>query len=320
MVTVRHGTTLNYLLSDHLGSSSVTTDENGIQTAQAMYKTFGETRYFIGDLKTDYTFTGQREEASLGLYFFVARWLDPSLGRFTSPDTIVPTSTQGTQAWDRYAFVNNNPVRYTDPTGHKAREGEFDDTVTCNDPSAENLGADGQCIYPKPAKEKGGSKTQNSPNSQTSCVDGPGIELLCLTMDGTNADELEDALDGLSNALDPISIISGVVGLILAGATSILGPIIGPASIALLTGLTVEAVVVTGLFLTAAAVGMEIISSEMSAISENMDESGVTTTGGSITVSSIGGVVFVYTASNPAGETHTSYGISFATPLYLATR
>ncbi|MBV6397625.1 MAG: hypothetical protein HFACDABA_03239 [Anaerolineales bacterium] len=83
-----------------------------------MGKTFGETRYFIGDLKTDYTFTGQREEASLGLYFFVARWLDPSLGRFTSPDTIVPTSTQGTQAWDRYAFVNNNPVRYTDPTGH----------------------------------------------------------------------------------------------------------------------------------------------------------------------------------------------------------
>jgi hypothetical protein len=35
-----------------------------------------------------------------------------------SPDSIVPTGSQGTQAWDRYAFVNNNPVRYTDPTGH----------------------------------------------------------------------------------------------------------------------------------------------------------------------------------------------------------
>jgi hypothetical protein len=31
-------------------------------------------------------------------------------GRFTPPDSIVPTQTQGTQAWDRYAFVNNNPV------------------------------------------------------------------------------------------------------------------------------------------------------------------------------------------------------------------
>lgn len=64
------------------------------------------------------------EEASPGIYFFNARWYDGSLGRFLSPDTIVPTSTQGTQAWDRYAFVNNNPVRYTDPTGHMADEGQ----------------------------------------------------------------------------------------------------------------------------------------------------------------------------------------------------
>ncbi|MBI5934473.1 MAG: hypothetical protein HY867_12260 [Chloroflexi bacterium] len=65
--------------------------------------------------------SGQREESALGgIYFFQARWFDPTLGRFMSPDTIVPTSTQGTQAWDRYAFVNNNPVRYNDPTGHTA--------------------------------------------------------------------------------------------------------------------------------------------------------------------------------------------------------
>ena len=50
--------------------------------------------------------------------------MDPSLGRFTSPDTLVPTGTQGTQAWDRYAFVNNNPVRYNDPTGHKVEDDE----------------------------------------------------------------------------------------------------------------------------------------------------------------------------------------------------
>ena len=63
------------------------------------------------------------EEASPGIYFFNARWYDGSLGRFLSPDTIVPTSTQGTQAWDRYAFVNNNPVRYTDPSGHRVDDG-----------------------------------------------------------------------------------------------------------------------------------------------------------------------------------------------------
>ena len=123
-IAVRTDGTLSYLLGDHLGSSSVTTDANGGFTASALYKAFGETRYTTGNLGTDYKFTGQREEASLGIYFFNARWYDGSLGRFRSPDTIVPTGTQGTQAWDRYAFVNNNPVRYNDPTGHMIDQGE----------------------------------------------------------------------------------------------------------------------------------------------------------------------------------------------------
>jgi RHS repeat-associated protein len=112
---VRTGTTLSYLLSDHLGSSSVTTDANGVQTAAALYKAFGETCYTSGALGTDYKFTGQREEASLGLYFYGARWYDGSLGRFVQADTIVPGGVQGL---DRYAAMDNNPVRYSDPTGH----------------------------------------------------------------------------------------------------------------------------------------------------------------------------------------------------------
>jgi RHS repeat-associated protein len=127
-LAVRTNGTLSYLLGDHpstslrtsIGSSSVTTDANGVKTAAALYKAFGETRFSAGNLGTDYKFTGQREEASLGIYYFNARWMDPSLGRFTSPDSIVPTSTQGTQAWDRYAYVNNNPVVYFDATGHDA--------------------------------------------------------------------------------------------------------------------------------------------------------------------------------------------------------
>ena len=42
----------------------------------------------------------------------------PSLGRFAQADTIIPVQTQGVQAWDRYAYTNNNPLRYDDPTGH----------------------------------------------------------------------------------------------------------------------------------------------------------------------------------------------------------
>jgi RHS repeat-associated protein len=108
------------LLSDHLGSSSVRTNANGGLDASALYKAFGETRFTSGSLGTDYKFTGQREEVSLGIYWFQSRWFDATLGRFTQPDSIVPTQTQGTQAWDRYAFVNNNPIKYVDLTGHDA--------------------------------------------------------------------------------------------------------------------------------------------------------------------------------------------------------
>ena len=47
--------------------------------------------------------------------FYNARWYDSQLGRFTQADSIVPGGVQG---YDRYAYVNNNPLRYTDPTGH----------------------------------------------------------------------------------------------------------------------------------------------------------------------------------------------------------
>ena len=63
------------------------------------------------------TFTGQRAEAGLGLLDYRARYYDPVLGRFISADTLVP-NPGNPQALNRYAYVYNNPLRYTDPTGH----------------------------------------------------------------------------------------------------------------------------------------------------------------------------------------------------------
>jgi RHS repeat-associated protein len=83
--------------------------------SELRYKAWGETRYSSGTTPSKYRYTGQREEASLGLYFYNARWFDPVLGRFTSADSIVPAGVQG---YDRYAFVYNNPLKYIDPSGH----------------------------------------------------------------------------------------------------------------------------------------------------------------------------------------------------------
>jgi RHS repeat-associated protein len=89
-VALRRGGVVQYLLGDHLGSTSLVLDANGAKVAEARYYPYGETRWTAGTLPTDYRFTGQREEASLGLYQMGARWVDPSLGRWLSADTIVP--------------------------------------------------------------------------------------------------------------------------------------------------------------------------------------------------------------------------------------
>ena len=50
-----------------------------------------------------------------GLMFYQSRFYDPQISRFTQADSIVPGGLQGL---DRYAYVANNPIKYTDPSGH----------------------------------------------------------------------------------------------------------------------------------------------------------------------------------------------------------
>jgi RHS repeat-associated protein len=55
--------------------------------------------------------------ASIGLYFFNARWYDSALGRFVQADTIIPNPGDP-PSFDRFSYVRNNPIRFTDPTGN----------------------------------------------------------------------------------------------------------------------------------------------------------------------------------------------------------
>ena len=66
---------------------------------------------------TDIGYTGQRNYGDFGLMDYNARFYSPSLGRFVQPDTIIP-SLGNNQAWDRYQYGLNNPIGYTDSTGH----------------------------------------------------------------------------------------------------------------------------------------------------------------------------------------------------------
>ena len=109
-----------YLIGDHLGSTSLVLDSAGLEVAKQTYLPFGEDwGVSVTDLPTDYTFTGQREAAEIGLNYYVARWYDSYLNHFTQPDTII-ADPYNPMAWNRYAYANYNPINYTDPTGHFA--------------------------------------------------------------------------------------------------------------------------------------------------------------------------------------------------------
>jgi len=82
--------TLYFILKDHLGSSSIMTDASGTIAGEDRFYPYGETRFTTGTMYTDKLFTGQREITGLGIYHYGARFYSPKLGRFISPDTIVP--------------------------------------------------------------------------------------------------------------------------------------------------------------------------------------------------------------------------------------
>lgn len=111
------GTAVYYYHSDHQDSSSVVTNQSGAKVQDLAYFPYGETRLNSGTVDVHHKYTSQELDDSTGLYFYNARYYDPILGRFIQADTIVPDSADP-QAFNRYSYVRNNPLKYTDPTGH----------------------------------------------------------------------------------------------------------------------------------------------------------------------------------------------------------
>ena len=107
----------SYFHGDHLDSTSVLTDETGVEEEHNSYQPFGQVQTHTGTSDVAYKYTGQERDASTGLYFYQARYYDPVLGRFLSPDSYVQNPLDP-QTLNRYAYVRNNPLKYTDPSGH----------------------------------------------------------------------------------------------------------------------------------------------------------------------------------------------------------
>jgi RHS repeat-associated protein len=140
LVAVKKGATVEYVHQEHLGSSGATTSTNSALVSSMTYLPYGETRSSAGTLPTERQFTGQRLDELSGLMFFQGsslesetvaqqttsltltpifngRYTDVELGRFIQADAIIPNPADP-QAFNRYTYVINNPLSYTDPDGH----------------------------------------------------------------------------------------------------------------------------------------------------------------------------------------------------------
>ncbi len=109
------GSTTTWVHTDHLGSIQAVTDASGVEVHRKKYRPYGETLSSGGTLSYEPRgFTGQRHDAS-GLVYLHARYYDPALARFISPDAII--SGQDTIGLNRYAYAANDPVGNTDVDG-----------------------------------------------------------------------------------------------------------------------------------------------------------------------------------------------------------
>ncbi len=135
----------DYLHRDHLGSVTAITDQSAlfqsgsqIKVKIQSYDVWGKNRATsdinqvlplpsLGNL----TYTGQENVPEVGLIHMNGRVYDPILGKMLSADPTIPDPSESA-SYNRYAYVNNNPMRYSDPTGFEPSDAPTMETIEIN--------------------------------------------------------------------------------------------------------------------------------------------------------------------------------------------
>jgi RHS repeat-associated protein len=114
------GGLVHYLHKDHLGSVVRISDDQGQLGAPFVYDAWGalRARSFVYDpANWERGYTGHQEIVDALFVHMNGRVYDPAIGSFTSPDIATQVLTDS-RTFNRYSYVFNNPLKYTDPTGY----------------------------------------------------------------------------------------------------------------------------------------------------------------------------------------------------------
>ncbi len=230
--------------------------------------------------------------------YYNARWYDPQLGRFTQVDTIIP-GAGNLSAWDRYAYTLNNPLRYTDPSGHMVDDGDDGGVgITFDSPSLSN--------------------DDSKSNDDSNCADASySIVSACFDLTESEMDEFYEDLGTVSTVNDVFGAASLIAALLgLSGSSLamqlVVGLVIvgvaGPTAIALVAALP-------AVFLLASA-ALLISGAEMGGVRSNIVHTDANSLGGTVTVANYG-IVTRYTVTTNK-DSLDSWGITNITPLIIA--
>jgi RHS repeat-associated protein len=120
--------TIRYLTTDALGSVDRMIDSAGASLANLSFSAFGSRRgsaWQGGPSSGDQTqirnatrrgFTWHEHLDNVGLVHMNGRVYDPAIGRFASADPFI-AAPYDSQSLNRYSYVGNNPLSFTDPSG-----------------------------------------------------------------------------------------------------------------------------------------------------------------------------------------------------------
>jgi RHS repeat-associated protein len=104
-----------YFGQNRLGSVRTLINPTGELLLARNYDPFGNVLAQGGVGSSGFGYTGEQTD-STGLVYLRARYYQPAVGRFLTPDSTV-SNPFGSQDWNRYDYVGNNPVVYVDPSG-----------------------------------------------------------------------------------------------------------------------------------------------------------------------------------------------------------
>ena len=115
-----------FYIRDGLGNIIKLVDEQGNDVVKYSYDSWGKvTINTISSLHPSarfnpFMYKGYIYDVETGLYWVSSRYYSPELCRWISPDSIEYLDSESINGLNLYAYCNNNPIMYADPSGHFA--------------------------------------------------------------------------------------------------------------------------------------------------------------------------------------------------------